>query len=69
MRANTQAARKAMIASMLVCSTFHVSVSVRSSGPPAEAATAERPLGTFSRSMDTEPAPLSCLNHIGDFAS
>ena len=68
-RAKNAAARNAMIASMFTCSTCHVSVNVRSPGPPAEAATADRPLGTFSRSRETLPVPLSCLNHMGDFAS
>ena len=58
-----------MMASVLVCSTFQVRVKVRSSGPAAEAASAERPDGTFSRSRLTVPSPLACLNHMSEEAS
>ena len=69
MSAKMQAARNAMIARVLVCSTFQVSVSVRSLGPAAEAARAERPDGTFSSSRLTVPSPLACLNHMSEEAS
>ena len=58
-----------MMASVLVCSTFQVSVSVRSPAPAAETANAERPVGTFSKSRLTLPSPLACLNHMSEDAS
>ncbi len=37
--------------------------------PAADAARAERPDGTFSRSRLTVPSPLACLNHMSEEAS
>ncbi len=47
---------------VLVCSTFQVGVSVRSPGPPADAAS-----GTtgFSSPGSRCPPPLACPNHVG----